>query len=102
MKLARVIGHIVCTIKYPTYEGHRLMLCDLLDSSGKSTGAQEIAVDRVQSGVGDLVLVMSEGNGVRQLLGDDAGPIRDLIVGVVDQVNLEQPQLQHKTDGVSS
>ena len=101
MKLARVIGHVVCTIKHPTYEGHRLMLCELLDSSGDPTGAQEIAVDRVQSGVGDLVLVMSEGNGVRQLLGADAGPIRDLIVGVVDQVNVERSQLQTPTEGGS-
>ena len=101
MKLARVIGHIVCTIKHPAYEGHRLMLCELLDSSGSPTGKQEIAVDRVQSGVGDLVLVMSEGNGVRQLLGTDAGPIRDLIVGVVDQVSVDHSQLETQSEGVS-
>ena len=95
MKLARVLGHIVCTIQHPAYKGHRLMLCELLDARGAPTGRQEIAVDRVQSGIGDLVLMMSEGNGVRQLLGADAGPIRDLIVGVVDAVSAAAPQAEN-------
>jgi ethanolamine utilization protein EutN len=89
MKLARVVGTVVCTIHHPSYDGRRLLLCELLDERGEPTGAQEIAVDHVQAGVGDQVLVMSEGNGIRQLLGADAGPIRDLIVGVVDDVSAE-------------
>ena len=97
MKLARVQGTVVCTIKHPTYEGRRLMLCALLDVHGNPTGKQEIAVDLVQAGVGDQVLIMSEGNGVRQLLGSDAGPIRDVIVGVVDLISVDHTQ-QEQSD----
>ena len=97
MKLARVQGTVVCTIKHPTYEGRRLMLCALLDVHGNPTGKQEIAVDLVQAGVGDRVLIMSEGNGVRQLLGANAGPIRDVIVGVVDLLSVDHlPQTQNE------
>ena len=92
MKLARVIGTIVSTIQHSSFDGHRLMLCTYLTPEGYSTGKQEIAVDLVQSGVGDRVLIMSEGNGVRQLLGTDAGPIRDVIVGVVDEVTLDSTE----------
>ena len=87
MKIAKVIGTVVCTIQHPSYEGLRLMLCEYLNIDGSLSGKQEIAVDRVQSGIGDQVLIMSEGNGVRQLMGKDTGPVRDLIVGVVDQVD---------------
>ena len=92
MKLARVIGTIVSTIQHSSFDGHRLMLCTYLTPEGHSTGKQEIAVDLVQSGVGDRVLIMSEGNGVRQLLGTDAGPIRDVIVGIVDEVTLDSTE----------
>lgn len=98
MKLARVQGTVVCTIKHPTYDGKRLMLCALLDAQGQPTGKQEIAVDLVQAGIGDRVLIMSEGNGVRQLLGSNAGPIRDVIVGVVDLISIDQPQDEIKKD----
>lgn len=88
MRLAKVIGTVVSTIKHPTYDGHRLLLCQPLTPEQDAAGNQVIAIDRVQAGVGDTVLVLSEGNGVRQLLGKDAGPIRSLVVGVVDDVEL--------------
>ena len=87
MKLALVRGTIVSTVKHRTYEGHKLLLCQPVWPDGTPKGDQIVAVDRVQAGEGDLVLVMSEGNGVRQLLGADAGPIRSLIVGIVDEVS---------------
>ena len=83
MKLCRVIGTVVATAKHPVYEGQRLMVVE-----PEHGGASFLAVDRVQAGPGDRVLVMSEGNGVRQLLqmGSQV-PIRSLIVGIVDQVD---------------
>ena len=89
MKIARVIGSVVSTIKAPTYEGRKLLLCEHLDHSGAPLKSREIAVDLVQAGVGDRVLIMSEGNGIRQLLGADAGPIRDVIIGIIDTLALE-------------
>jgi ethanolamine utilization protein EutN len=89
MRLARVLGSVVATIKHPSYEGQRIMLCQPLSPAGEKMGSQMIAVDRVDSGPGDLVLVLTEGNGVRQLMGQKDLPIRSLIVGVVDAVVLD-------------
>lgn len=86
MRLARVKGSVVATVKHPTYLGHTLLLCQVLGPHGEDRGPQLIAVDRVQAGVGDRVLILTEGNGVRQILGPDAGPIRSLVVGIVDHV----------------
>ncbi|MCB9539664.1 MAG: EutN/CcmL family microcompartment protein [Myxococcales bacterium] len=88
MRLARVVGTVVATIKHPTYQGRTILLCQPLTPEGEATGAPVVAVDRAQAGVGDHVLILTEGNGVRQLLGADAGPIRSLVVGIVDAVEL--------------
>ena len=90
MRLCRVIGNVVATVKHPTYRGQRLMIVQPIDPAGSDVGTSFLAIDHAQSGPGDRVLVMSEGNGVRQILGMGAQvPIRSLIVGVVDHVDLE-------------
>ena len=88
MILCTVVGTLVSTAKHPAYLGHKLLLCQPSDPEGAPVGEALIAVDRVQAGVGDRVLVMQEGGGIRMLLGTVDGklPIRSLIVGVVDDV----------------
>jgi ethanolamine utilization protein EutN len=90
VKLCRVLGPVVATAKHPVYVGRKLLVVQPLDERGADTGASFLAVDDVQAGRGDVVLVMQEGNGVRQLLklGQQV-PIRSLIVGIVDKVTLE-------------
>jgi ethanolamine utilization protein EutN len=87
MKLCRVTGNIVATVKHPTYVGHKLMVVQPLDERQNDAGATFIAVDLVQAGPGDTVLVMQEGNGVRQILKQQKLPIRSIIVGIVDSVD---------------
>jgi len=58
-----------------------------VDELGQAQGHSFLAVDQVQAGEGDLVLVNSEGNGARQLIPIEKLPIRSLIVGIVDQVD---------------
>ena len=78
---------MVATVKHPTYVGHKLLIVQQIDGDGGDVGSSFLAVDTVQAGPGDRVLVMSEGNGVRQILGiGDRVPIRSLVVGIVDQV----------------
>ena len=90
MKLCRVLGNVVATAKHPAYRGQTLLVVQPIDEAGRDKGSSFLAVDTVQAGPGDRVLVMSEGNGVRQILqmGKQV-PIRSLIVGVVDQVDAE-------------
>lgn len=85
MKVGRVVGTVVSTINIPLLDEHRLLLCDIEDVSGKASG-YTIAIDVVDAGVGDTVLVLDEGNSARQILGRDWGAIRAIVVGIVDQL----------------
>jgi len=90
MYIGKVIGTVVSTIKISHLDGLKLLLVDQLDLRGDETGAYDIAVDVVQAGPGDTVLVIDEGNGARQILRLDPGAIRAVIVGVVDEVALRE------------
>ena len=85
MKLGRVSGTVVSTISHPIYDARTLLMCDLLDSVGDDTGDYLICVDTVGAGSGEVVLILDEGNGARQVIGDPQGPIRTVIVGIVDE-----------------
>jgi ethanolamine utilization protein EutN len=88
MNLCKVLGSITATIKHPAFAGRKLMVVQPLDEHQQPLGKSFIAVDHTSSaGPGDVVLVMREGGGVRQILGDKTLPIRSIIVGVVDEVN---------------
>ena len=89
MRCCRVVGPMWATVKHPAYAGHPLFVVQPLDEHGKDTGASFVAMDHAQAGVGDKVIVLTEGNGVRQILKQgDIVPIRSLIVGIVDRVDL--------------
>ncbi|MDJ0923047.1 MAG: EutN/CcmL family microcompartment protein [Acidimicrobiia bacterium] len=85
MKVARVAGTVVSTISFPFFDEKRLLLCDVLDAKGEVQG-YTIAVDVVDAGVGETVLVLDEGNSSRQIFGLETGPIRATVVGIVDEV----------------
>ncbi len=90
MKLCRVKGSVVATVHHPSFDGRKLLIVQPVDERGNAAGDSFLAVDMVQAGAGDMVLVNQEGNGARQLLKMGAQvPIRSLIVGVVDQVTHE-------------
>ena len=89
MKLCRVKGNVVATVKHPTYRGHKLMVVQPLDERGAAVGTSFVAIDHVQAGIGDDVLVLTEGNGARQIVKQgDVVPIRSVIVGIVDHVEV--------------
>ena len=88
MKLARVAGTVVSTFNSPVFDEQRLLLCDYLTPSGEMEGGYVIAVDTVQAGPGETVLILDEGTSARQILSVPGGPVRALIVGVVDETHL--------------
>ena len=89
MYIGRVSGTVVATIKNETLAGHKLLLVEKLNLQGQPTAKYDIAVDVVQAGVGDLVLVLDEGNSARQILGiEPLGAVRAVIVGIVDAIEI--------------
>ena len=89
MLLARVEGNVVATRKHPSLGGWRLLICQPVDASGQATGAPIVAIDPHGAGMHQRVIVTSDGQGARELVGDPYSPARMVIVGIVDEENPE-------------
>ena len=91
MMLARVVASVVSTEKHPHYKGHKILVVQPLDAQGKAKGKSLVAVDGVQAGIGDHVLVVDEGGSARTVIGDEAAvTIRTAICAIVDRVDIEE------------
>ncbi len=88
MILGRIIGSVVSTIHHPIVQGRKLLVAERLDQAEKPTGGYIIAVDAIGAGQGETVLILDEGSGARQILDDADAPVRSIVVGIVDAVEL--------------
>ena len=88
MKIGRVAGTVVSTISAPIFDGRKLLLCDIVTPQGEPTGDYTIAADTIDAGVGDRVLILDEGSSARQIVGQTVAPIRAMVVGIIDEINL--------------
>jgi ethanolamine utilization protein EutN len=88
MFLARVTGEVVATVKHADLGAQKLLVVQPVDPEDAAVGRPAIAVDAADAGPGDLVLVADEGNMAAQVLRRSRGPIRTVVVGVVDRVDL--------------
>ena len=90
MILAEVVGNVVSTEKHPHYRGYKILIVQPVDPDGKAKGRSFLAVDGVQAGVGDRVLILDEGGSARLILGDEkAVTIRAVVAAVVDRIDRE-------------
>ena len=80
----------MATLKHPAYEGHKILVVQPVDEEGLASGSSFLAVDFVQAGEGDTVLVAPEGNAARQMFGDDTAPVHSVITAIVDHIAFEK------------
>ena len=89
MLIARVIGNVVATHKNQRYEGARVMLCRQITPEGEDMDYTCLALDSVDVGIGDIVIIAQEGwSASTAATGKPGAAIDSAIVGVVDQVDL--------------
>ena len=89
MQLARVIGTVVSTVKNEALEGRKFLLVQTLDADLKDKGQPQIALDSVNAGIGDTVIIVQEGWGASTAsTGRPGAAIDSAIVGVVDYIDL--------------
>ena len=86
MIIGTVTGQVYSTIGHPFYRARALLLVEREDAAGGRPGAYILAVDTVGAGVGQRVLVLDEGTGGRQVMNSANGPVKSVIVGIVDDV----------------
>jgi len=88
MQIARVIGDISATRKDASHEGRKILLVQPLDLDGSDRGAPVVAVDTVNAGLNDKVLLVQDGFAAFSALGLKPSPIDAAVLGVIDQVEL--------------
>jgi ethanolamine utilization protein EutN len=87
MILGRVVGTVVSTVQHAFYQGKKQLMVRACLPNGELDGEKYVvAVDLVGAGVGQTVLVEDEGNSARQLMDAPTGPVRSVIIGIVDEV----------------
>jgi microcompartment protein CcmK/EutM len=87
--IGEVVGTVVSTQKHYKVQGRKLLLVQPLDLDGKPDGRTLMAIDSVDAGEGDRVLVVLEGKSASMAAGRAESPLDAAIVGVVDEVNLK-------------
>jgi microcompartment protein CcmK/EutM len=88
MLIGRVIGDVVATQKAPSHEGRKILVVQPLNLDGTDRGDPVLALDAVDAGIGDRVLVVTEGFSAMTSVGRPNSPIDMAIVGVIDSVDL--------------
>jgi microcompartment protein CcmK/EutM len=88
MLIARVIGELVATEKHPSHEGRKLLLVQPLNLDGSDRGQAVVALDAVDAGVGDKVLLVTEGFSAMTAVGRPQSPIDMAVIGFIDHVDL--------------
>lgn len=89
MRIAKVVGNVVSTIKDKSYYGYKLMIIEYLDENCNPDGNRLIVFDAAQSGIGDIVLVDCDG-GAANMLFDDKELVADVtICGVLEQFTFD-------------
>jgi microcompartment protein CcmK/EutM len=93
MIVGRVVANVVSTEKHRDYVGYKLLMVQPLDADGTPKGKAILAVDGVQAGIGDEVLVVDEGGSARSVIGDDSvTTIRTAICGIIDRIDIEEDE----------
>ena len=90
MLIGRVIGDVVATQKSPSHQGRKILVVQPLHLDGSDRGEPVLALDAVDAGVGDRVLVVTEGFSAMTSVGRPNSPIDMAVIGVVDHVELEK------------
>lgn len=88
MFIGRIIGDVVATQKAPSHEGRKILVVQPLNLDGSDRGGEVLALDAVDAGVGDRVLVVSEGWSAMTAVDQRNAPIDMAVVGVIDAVNV--------------
>ena len=88
MIIGRILGDVVATRKHPSHEGRKILLVQPLALDGSAKGEPILALDAVDAGVGDRVLVAQEGYSAMTSVGRPNSPIDMSVIGVVDEIEL--------------
>jgi ethanolamine utilization protein EutN len=88
MLIGRVIGDVVATQKVPSHVGRKILVVQPLNLDGSDRGEAVLALDAVDAGIGERVLLTAEGYSAMTAVGRPNSPIDMAVIGVIDSVDL--------------
>ena len=88
MLIARVLGEVVATQKHSSHEGRKVLVVQPLNLDGSARGDAVLALDAVDAGAGDRVLLITEGFSAMTSVERPQSPIDMAVVGFIDQIDL--------------
>ena len=89
MLLAKIVGTVVATRKDPRLVSTKLLIARPMDPRGKAEGGYLVAVDTVDAGIGETVLIVS-GSSARMANGMKDMPVDAVVVGIIDTVDVSE------------
>ena len=90
MLIGRVIGDVVATQKAASHVGRKILVVQPLNLDGSDRGEPVLALDAVDAGEGDRVLLSTEGYSAMTAVGRPNSPIDSAVVGVIDEIELNE------------
>ena len=94
MILAKVIGNVISTVKNKNLVGYKLLLVKEIDLKGAFINKNDaLAIDLIDAGIGDTVIIVREGDAVNQILGTNHSPINTMIIAIVDDIDISEEQI---------
>ena len=88
MLIGKVVGDVVATQKVPSHLGRKILIVQPLQLDGSNRGEAVLALDSVDAGVGDRVLLVTEGFSAMTAVGRPNSPIDMAVIGIIDTVDL--------------
>ena len=84
MLLARIEGNVVSTVKHPSLQAWRLLICQPIGEDGVPCGIPVIAIDSHGASLHQHVIVTSDGTAARKAVKDPKSPVRNMVIGIID------------------
>lgn len=88
MLIGRVIGQLVATHKHPSHEGRKVLIVQPLNLDGSDRGEAVLALDAVDAGVGDRILLSTDGWASSSAAGRPQSPIDMAVIGFIDEIEI--------------
>jgi ethanolamine utilization protein EutN len=88
MLIGKVVGDVAATQKTPSHVGRKILIVQPLQLDGSNRGEAVLALDSVDAGVGDRVLLIAEGFSAMTAVGRPNSPIDMAVIGIIDTVDL--------------
>jgi ethanolamine utilization protein EutN len=80
MRTAKITGYATSTVKHPSLEGFRMLVAE----AETPDVAPQVVLDNLGAGLGQRVIISSDGSEARAMVGDERSPARWTVVGIID------------------